>query len=184
MSRSDDARKTAEELVDAVKRFQDAVDLFDATAARSLAINPTDLRCLTALRDRGAMKASEVAVQLGLTRGATTTALDRLQELRYLARRPDAEDGRGVIVELTDEGRECVDLLWAPMRKKGSEHLRSYSIEELRFITRFFDRSVELQKVCTALLRRPASAGSPEQAAPHREIVRRRAPRSRRAKRA
>ena len=157
MSESKDERKTAEELVYAIKRFQDAVDLFDATAARTLAINPTDLRCLTALRDRGAMKASEVAVSLGLTRGATTTALDRLQRLRYLARRPDAKDGRGVIVELTDEGRKCVDLTWAPMRKKGSEHLRAYSVEELRLLRRFFDQSVALQADCTELLRHRAA---------------------------
>jgi DNA-binding MarR family transcriptional regulator len=181
MSKPSDAREAAEELVAAIKRFQDAVDLFDATAAQVLAINPTDLRCLTALRDRGAMRASEVAVQLGLTRGATTTALDRLETLHYLARRPNNEDGRGVIVELTGEGKKCVDLTWATMRKKGSEHLRSYSIAELRLLRHFFDRSVELQTVCTSMLERRAREGILDQRAVGTASTRRR---SRGAKRA
>ena len=152
MSDLPEAKKAAEELVDAIKRFQDAVDLFDTTAARALGINLTDLRCLTALGDRGPMKASRVATQLGLTRGATTTALDRLQERKFLARRADSTDGRAVIVELTREGRKVVDGIWAPMRRKGSDHLRSYSVRELHFLRRFFERSVALQASCTALL--------------------------------
>ncbi len=140
-------------MVAALKRFQDSVDLFDATAAASLGINATDLRCLTALRDRGAMKASEVADGLGLTRGATTTALDRLQARDYLTRSANADDGRSVVVDLTDEGRGRLDAIWGPMRRRGSEHLRSYSVPELQLLERFFNRSVELQTHCTKNMR-------------------------------
>jgi DNA-binding MarR family transcriptional regulator len=116
-------RHLAVDLVDAIKRFQDAVDLFDTTAAHALGINSTDLRCIAALHDRGPLNAREVAAQLGLTRGATTTALDRLQRRKYIARRADADDGRGVIIALTKKGVACVDTIWGPMLKKGAEHL-------------------------------------------------------------
>jgi DNA-binding MarR family transcriptional regulator len=152
MSGNEDAKKAAEELVDAIKRFQDSVDLFDATAGQALDVNHTDLRCLTALRDRGPMKARDVAAQLGLTRGATTTALDRLQGKNLLARRADTKDGRGVIVELTEEGRRSVDAIWMPVRRKGAEHLRAYSVRELRLLRTFFERSVALHVACTRLL--------------------------------
>jgi DNA-binding MarR family transcriptional regulator len=155
-----EARQAAEAMVAALKRFQDSVDLFDATAAASLGINATDLRCLTALRDRGAMKASEVAVGLGLTRGATTTALDRLQARDFLTRRAHAEDGRSVVVELTDEGRGRLDAIWGPMRRRGGEHLRSYSVSELQLLERFFNRSVELQTYCTQNMRAPGERAS------------------------
>ena len=148
-----EARRAAEAMVAALKRFQDSVDLFDATAAASLGINATDLRCLTALRDRGAMKAGEVAERLGITRGATTTALDRLEARKLLLRRPHADDGRSIVVDLTSEGHARVDAIWGPMRRRGGEHLRSYSIAELQLLERFFERSVELQMRCTADIR-------------------------------
>ena len=155
------ARQAAEAMVVALKRFQDSVDVFDATAAASLGVNATDLRCLTALRDRGAMKASEVADRLGLTRGATTTALDRLQARDFLARSAHAEDGRSVVVELTDEGRGRLDAIWGPMRRRGGEHLRSYSVSELQLLERFFNRSVELETHCTKNMCASAIAAAP-----------------------
>jgi DNA-binding MarR family transcriptional regulator len=168
------ARVATEQLVDAIKRFQDAVDLFDATAAQALDINPTDLRCLTALHDRGPIKASDVATQLGLTRGATTTALDRLQERKFISRGADATDGRGVIVELTPGGRKRVASIWAPMRRNGSEHLRSYSVRELGLLRRFFERSVELQASCTELLRTAAKGTSTKSSGRRSSTVERR----------
>ena len=146
-------QQAAEAMVAALKRFQDAVDLFDATAAAALEINATDLRCLTALRDRGAMKAGEVATGLGLTRGATTTALDRLEARDYLARSANAGDGRSVLVELTAAGRARLDAIWGPMRQRGGEHLRSYTVSELRLLEQFFERSVALQTECTETIR-------------------------------
>lgn len=151
-------QQAAEAMVAALKRFQDSVDLFDATAAASLGINATDLRCLTALRDRGAMKAGEVATHLGLTRGATTTALDRLQARNYLTRNAHACDGRSVVVELTADGRARLDDIWGPMRRRGGEHLQAYTICELRLLEQFFERSVELQTECTKLFARPVDS--------------------------
>ncbi|MFD1146644.1 MarR family winged helix-turn-helix transcriptional regulator [Saccharothrix hoggarensis] len=44
-----------------------------------------------------------------VTSGAITQRLDRLQARGLVARTPNEHDGRGVVVELTDEGRDLVD---------------------------------------------------------------------------
>ena len=51
----------------------------------------------------------ELAADIELSSGAMTSRLDRLEEAGYVRRLPDPEDRRGVVVELTDEGREAWD---------------------------------------------------------------------------
>ena len=48
----------------------------------------------------------KLAKQFGLTTGAMTNRLDKLEEAGLIRRLPDPDDRRGVIVELLPEGRE------------------------------------------------------------------------------
>ena len=58
---------------------------FDQYAARTLGLAPTDIRCINAL-ENGPRSPSDLARELGLTRGAMTSLLDRLQELNFIER--------------------------------------------------------------------------------------------------
>lgn len=49
---------------------------------------------------------SHLAKSCGLTSGAMTNRLDRLEAEEFIRRLPDPDDRRGVIVELTPEGRQ------------------------------------------------------------------------------
>ena len=53
----------------------------------------------------GRSSPGELAADLELSSGAMTTRLDRLEEAGLIRRLPDPDDRRGVVVELTDEGR-------------------------------------------------------------------------------
>jgi DNA-binding MarR family transcriptional regulator len=44
-----------------------------------------------------------------VTSGTMTNRIDRLQELGFVERRPEPNDGRGILVRLTPEGKEVVD---------------------------------------------------------------------------
>jgi len=46
---------------------------------------------------------------LMITSGGTTKRLDRMEAAGLVARRPDPEDRRGILVELTQRGREIID---------------------------------------------------------------------------
>jgi DNA-binding MarR family transcriptional regulator len=139
-----------DDLVIEIKRFQDAVDRFDTAAAAGLGVNATDLRCLTALYDRGPLLAGEVASTLGLTRGATTTALNRLQTARYVKRSANVDDGRSFRIELTKRGRTAIEAIWRPIRMHGRTHLEQYREADLTLLTLFFRRSVDLHERCLA----------------------------------
>jgi DNA-binding MarR family transcriptional regulator len=51
----------------------------------------------------------ELAADLELSSGAMTSRLDRLEEAGYVQRLRDPGDRRGVVVELTDEGKRAWD---------------------------------------------------------------------------
>ena len=142
------------EVVVRIKQYQDAVDRFDALAAESLQVNTTDLRCLTALYDRGPLPASEIARTLELTRGSTTTALRRIEALGYIVFKANAADARSVIVSLTYEGTSRIRAVWSPMRRRGTKHLSEYTHGELEVLLRFLAKAIALQNRCAADLRR------------------------------
>ncbi len=50
---------------------------------------------------------SEIADRLILSRGGTTKVVDRLEEMGYVTRRPNTEDRRATVVEITDAGRQA-----------------------------------------------------------------------------
>jgi DNA-binding MarR family transcriptional regulator len=65
------------------------------------------------------------------TSGAMTNRLHRLEAAGLIERRPDPEDGRGVVVRLTERGRAVVDEL-APLHLDNERQLLSaLSDEEL-----------------------------------------------------
>jgi DNA-binding MarR family transcriptional regulator len=72
-------------------------------------ITPEDWGVLTSLRLRKEGKLTtpgSLARDLEISSGAMTSRLDRLEASGYIRRLPDPGDRRGVLVELTDEGRD------------------------------------------------------------------------------
>ncbi|HEX7625652.1 MAG TPA: MarR family transcriptional regulator [Gaiellaceae bacterium] len=70
-----------------------------------------DWEVLTSLRLVPGHRSSpgELAGDLELSSGAMTSRLDRLEKEGFVRRLPDPDDRRGVVVELTDEGRQAWD---------------------------------------------------------------------------
>ena len=88
--------------------FQQA---YDAVFAE-LGLASGDYGVLVALRRAGApfeRTPTELARHMMMTSGGMTAALDRLERVGLLARRPNPEDRRGSLVGLTHEGRALVD---------------------------------------------------------------------------
>jgi len=129
----------------AVQAFQDATDSFDEAAAARLGINRTDLRCLGVVAARGPVSVGEIGRAVDLTRGAATTALDRVERAGYVRRIRNPEDRRGVLIVMTDAGRAATGAIWAPMVAAGDVMLSRYSLAELRTILRFLEESRQAQ---------------------------------------
>jgi len=75
------------------------------------------------------MTASRLAEATGLSAGATTSMIDRLERKGFVRRRRGDGDRRQVMVEFTDEGIRRVGELYGPL--EGEPLLGSFSKEQL-----------------------------------------------------
>ncbi len=67
--------------------------LLHQAIADRLGLNPTDHKCLSLLLDAGEpITAGELAVRTGLTTGAITGIVDRLERARFVRRERDPND--------------------------------------------------------------------------------------------
>jgi DNA-binding MarR family transcriptional regulator len=144
-------------LTRAVQELQDATDLIDELAARRLGINRTDLRCLSRLSARGALTASELAAVAGLTGGATTTVIDRLERAGLAQRVRDCADRRRVLVYLTDRAEQLSMEIWGPIVNDAQAELRQFTLAEVDLIERFLSCALDNQKRHASRLRGESS---------------------------
>ena len=113
-----------------MQAYQRSTQAFDDEVGRVLGVNPVDLRCLDWLTE-GPMTASRLAEATGLSAGATTSMIDRLERKGFVRRRRGDGDRRQVLVEFTDEGLRRVGELYGPLVADGEPLLASFSKEQL-----------------------------------------------------
>jgi DNA-binding MarR family transcriptional regulator len=89
-----------------LQELRRAGDQLDEAVALQFGLNRTDLRCLGILYRRGRVTAGELADESGLTPGAITTVLDRLERGGYANRVADPADRRRVLVVSTVATRQ------------------------------------------------------------------------------
>ncbi len=129
-----------------IQAFQDATDEMDEAAGDRLGVNRTDLRCLSVVSQAGAMTPSALADATGLTRGAMTTALDRLERAGYLRRVRDQKDRRSLRVEPVKEAMKGVLELYGPIAAEGARMLQKFTAAELSAVLKILDESTKMQR--------------------------------------
>ena len=140
-------RKKSELVDDLVREFRTSGnqdDAFDNLAAERLGVNETDLHCLNIVENAGGITAGKLAVLAGLTTGAVTGVIDRLEHRGFARRVPDPEDRRRVRVEVTRAFYARADKIWGPVRAEWERALAKFSNEELELITEFLRASNEV----------------------------------------
>jgi DNA-binding MarR family transcriptional regulator len=87
-------------------------------------LNRGEVGALSALRISGPphrLSPTRLGRGLMLSSAGVTSRIDRLERRGFVRRLPDPDDRRGVIIELTDEGREVVDAAVAALAISDSQ---------------------------------------------------------------
>src|SRR5215208_3290224 len=116
--------------------------LFRHVVGEMLGVNVTDMECLALIFFKGLATPSELARYTGLTSGATTTMLDRLERAHLIERKPNPEDRRGTLIVLTDERTEEIGALFSSGREAIDKLTSSYSEGELETIADYLSKLV------------------------------------------
>jgi DNA-binding MarR family transcriptional regulator len=135
-----------DELVREFRSSGNLDDAFDNLAAQRLGVNETDLHCLNIIENAGGITAGALAVEAGLTTGAVTGVIDRLERVGYARRVPDPADRRRVRVEVTRAFYARADRIWGPVRADWGTRLAKFSGDELELITEFLRTSNEINR--------------------------------------
>ena len=154
------------EVAEAIRAYGSAQDLLDEAAAERLGINRTDARVLDVLERSGQMAAGAIATESGLTTGAVTTLLDRLERAGYVRRIRDQQDRRRVLVEMTPKARKLALEVYGPIGEEGYRELERYSEEELRLLSDHHRRGTELLTRHAVRLKAETGAKHPRHNAP------------------
>ena len=127
--------------------------LYSQAVAGRLGINSTDLECLGHVASEGPLAAGALAEATGLTTGAITGVIDRLERAGFVQREADPSDRRKVMVRALPAALEEVEPLFGPMQRAATTALSSYRVEELALLADFLARLREAGLAAMAELR-------------------------------
>jgi len=124
VARLDEMRVSFSALLAAERRFR-------ARKLEAGDLSIAQMRAIMELGREGSATPGELAVVSDLRPASVTAMLDNLEQDGLIERSRDSEDGRRVIVTLTDAGHELLDEKRERWRRFGDETLAELSNEEL-----------------------------------------------------
>ena len=133
-----------------VRRMGAQSVIVSQTVAARFGLNATDLEGLDLIQLQGQVTAGQLVAATGLTSGAGTALIDRLERAGYAERVDDPADRRRVLVRIREGSIVEIAKVYAPMQKRMFGLWSQYSPDELAVIEDFLSRSLELSVECVA----------------------------------
>jgi DNA-binding MarR family transcriptional regulator len=147
--------------------------LLSDTVARLVGVNSTDLECLDLLEMAGPTTAGRLAEHAGLTTGAMTAVIDRLERAGYARRVRDVEDRRLVHVEALPRNFKHVAGLYRRLAESTARLHEEYDDRQLTLIVDYLTRALALAADHVAWLQtqRPLAPRKPHRARRVRRVA-------------
>ena len=137
----------------ALRRVNFQGSIFGQSVAIRLGLSESDIDALELLIDTGAATAGKLSEVMGMTTGAVTRVIDRLEQAGYVRRTADPADRRRVIVEVVPERVATVQSLLESLERASAEEVGRYSPDQLALINDFLSRMADLTQTEAARLR-------------------------------
>lgn len=120
------------------------------TIARQAGLSGTDHKYLGFLMEKGQMTAGELSQITGLTTGAVTGLIDRLEKKKLVKRRFARDDRRKVFIEPNTKNiMALLEPLYKDFRSRSEKLIASFSADEIRIIESYLLRVVEITEETT-----------------------------------
>jgi len=142
-----------QELEHAVRRSSALGVIFGQTVASRVGISSSDLECLDFLNLEGRVTAGRLAELTGLTTGAITGVVDRLEKAGLVRRERDDNDRRKVFIAAVPENVAKVGKFYEHMQRAMLKEWDSFSDAELRLLLRFMTQGYKTMLAATEELK-------------------------------
>jgi DNA-binding MarR family transcriptional regulator len=119
--------------------------MFHQAVADELGLYITDHKCMDIIHRFGAMPAGRLGEMTGLTTGAITGMIDRLEKAGYVRRTNDPKDRRKTIVEPIRNKKleRKIEMIFMPLHERMHKLLSSYSDSELASLLNAMTKLIE-----------------------------------------
>lgn len=130
----------ASEVIQNLRKLSTRMTLFQQIAAHSLGIVQTDFKTADILNETGPLTAGELAKVTGLTTGAVTALIDRLEQAKLVKREKDPDDRRRVMIVPIKDKQPLIRNYYVTMNQEISELCSHYNESELALLTDFIKK--------------------------------------------
>ena len=148
-------------LVAAARSSQNSADMFEESLGKFYGSNRTDGRCIDIIQRFERLTAGELAEQTGLTTGAVTTIIDRLEKAGVARRIRDKKDRRKVFIELTDFSKKMIEIVYTPMGEVFGRAMADVSVEDIGVICEYLEFTDRLNRAYASILEKHSSKTRP-----------------------
>ncbi|HEU4572044.1 MAG TPA: MarR family transcriptional regulator [Candidatus Limnocylindrales bacterium] len=157
------ARAALDDAIRALRRVTLQGTVFGQSVAIRLGLSDSDVEALEALLDTGAATAGRLGEVLGLSTGAVTRLVDRLEQAGYVRRVADPTDRRRVVVEVVPERADAVRSMMSRITTASAEEIAGFTDAQLNVVADFLTRMADVTREEAERLReaRPSTEEEP-----------------------
>jgi len=140
----------AEELSDLGRKISDVTILLHEAIARSVGLTGVDHKYLSLILRQGPLTAGELSQHTGLTTGAVTAMIDRLEHRQLVSREFDTADRRKVlIVANKTKAKKLFEASGHQLRTRVEKLIATYNKKEVQLIAGYLRSSVAIMQAVT-----------------------------------
>ncbi|OJU75720.1 MAG: MarR family transcriptional regulator [Bacteroidetes bacterium 47-18] len=137
----------------ASRQYSDASVFMHEAIARKAGLSGTDHKYLGLILQHRELTAGDISRLTGLTTGAVTGLIDRLEKKKLLKRQFSKDDRRKVIIiPNAENSMKLLQPIFSELQQKTAELIASFSEREIRIIERYFTGATAIMKQTTGNL--------------------------------
>lgn len=125
----------------AMRRASASSVLHSQLVAKKVGLTPADLECLDLIQMDGPATAGQIGQRTGLSSGAVTALIDRLEHMGLVRRAADPSDRRKVIVHVVPERITVIAAWFEPLREAFEALVANYDASFLDAVAAFTERT-------------------------------------------
>ncbi|TPD69792.1 MarR family winged helix-turn-helix transcriptional regulator [Flavobacterium microcysteis] len=134
----------------ASRQYSDASIFMHEAIARKAGLAGSDHKYLGLILQHKELTAGELSKSTGLTSGAVTGLIDRLEKKKLLKRKFTKDDRRKVIIVPNEENAmKLLQPLFVELQQKTTALIASFSPSEMEAIKRYFSEATVIMKEVT-----------------------------------
>lgn len=132
------------------RKYSDASIFMHEAIARKAGLSGTDHKYLGLILQHEELTAGDIAKLTGLTTGAVTGLIDRLEKKELLKRQFTKDDRRKVIIiPNAENSMKLLQPIFSELQQKTTDLITSFSDKEIQIIERYFIEATTIMNETT-----------------------------------